>query len=184
MFGRERSVWAVPFDLGQLEVTGPAVPVVENIPVNPYGGAVNFGVSRSGSLALCPAGEAERSLVWVDRNGREKPLAAPLRDYVLPRISPDATRVALEVRDEESDIWIWDFVRETLTRLTFGPAIDRHPVWTPDGQRVAFSSTRDGGVENLFWKTADGTGEVERLTESPYLQKSHAFTPDGQRLVF
>ncbi len=92
--------------------------------------------------------------------------------------------MALEVRDEESDIWIWDFARKTLTRLTFGPAIDRHPVWTPDGQRVAFSSTRDGGVENLFWKAADGTGTAERLTESPYLQKSHAFTPDGQRLVF
>ncbi len=184
VFGRERSVWAVPFDIDQMEVTGPAVPVVENVPANPYGGAVNFAVSRAGSLAYVPTGEAVRRLVWVDRNGREEPLAAPPRDYVLPRISPDGTRVALQVRDEENDIWLWDFAQETLTRLTFGPASDRFPVWTPDGQRVAFTSTREGGVENLFWKAADGTGTVERLTESQYYQESHSFTPDGRRLVF
>ena len=184
MFGRDRSVWAVPFDVDQLEVTGAPVRVVDNVLVNPLAGAANFAVARAGSLVYVPSGETVSQLVWVDRNGREEPLAAPPRNYILPRISPDGTRVALEVRNEGNDIWLWDFARETLTRLTFGPAVDRFPVWTPDGQRVAFGSTREGGIDNLFWKAADGTGTVERLTESPNQQKSHAFTPDGRHLVF
>ena len=85
--------------------------------------------------------------------------------------------------DDERDIWIWDFARETLTRLTFDPGADATPVWTPDGKQVAFSSDRDG-TPNLYWKAVDGTGAVERLTESENLHFPYAFTPDGRQLVF
>ena len=95
--------------------------------------------------------------VWVHRDGREEALAAEPRSYTLPSISPDGSRVALGVRDQEIDIWIWDFARVTLTRLTFAPGPDYSPVWTPDGRQVAFASLRDGGF-NLYWKAADGTG--------------------------
>ena len=84
---------------------------------------------------------------------------------------------------KENDIWIWEFTRQTLTRLTFDPGIDRTPVWTPDGRRVLFSSRQEGPF-NLFWKMADGTGTVARLTESPNLQAAGSFSPDGTRLVF
>jgi eukaryotic-like serine/threonine-protein kinase len=115
--------------------------------------------------------------------GREESLKAPLRNYLYPRLSPDGTRVALDVRDQASDIWVWDLARETLTRFTFDPGPDTHPVWTPDGQRVLFRSLR-AGPANLFWQAADGTGAVERLTESQNAQFSGAFSPDGTRLVF
>lgn len=121
--------------------------------------------------------------MWVDRQGREAALKAPPRAYVYPRLSPDGTRVALGVLDQESDIWIWDLARETLTRFTFDPQPDTHPVWTPDGQRVVFRSGRSGPL-NLFWQAADGTGAVERLTECPNNQMGNAFSPDGTRLVF
>jgi Tol biopolymer transport system component len=100
-----------------------------------------------------------------------------------PRLSPDGKRVAIDGRDQESDIWIWDLARETLTRFTFDPAQDTHSVWTPDGQRVLFRSGRSGQF-NLFWQAADGSGAVERLTESPNNQFPGAFSPDGTRLVF
>ena len=75
--------------------------------------------------------------------------------------------MALDVRDQDLDIWTWSFTRETLTRLTFDPAEDEFPVWSPDGQRIAFSSSRDGAASDtsLFWRAADGTGSVERLAE-------------------
>ena len=176
---------AVPFDVDRLEVTGGPVPLVEGVRHATLTGAANFDVSRDGSLTYLPgvAGAGvEHALAWVDREGREEPLAAEPRTYIYPRISPDGSRVALDVRDQERDIWIWDFARETLTRLTFGPGPDYYPVWTPDGEHVAFSSGREGTL-NLFLRAADGTGAVNRLTESPNVQYPYAFSSDGQRLV-
>ena len=185
VYGVDTTLQAVPFDLDRLEVTGNPVPVLEGVMIS--GGSVQFSFSADGALVY-GTGEALgvaalRTLVWVDRDGREEPLTAEPRAYLYPRISPDGTKVALAMRDQELDIWIWDLTRETLTRLTFDPAQDIYPVWTPDGQRVAFSSARAGSF-NLFWTAADGTGAVERLTEAPNNQFARAFSPDGTRLVF
>jgi serine/threonine-protein kinase len=101
-------------------------------------------------------------------------------------VSPDGTRLALDVRDQENDIWIWDLKRQTMQRLTFDPGLDRSPLWTPDGRRVIFSSQR-GGITNggnLFWQAADGTGTVERLTTSGAAQYPTSISPDGTRVFF
>jgi serine/threonine-protein kinase len=82
------------------------------------------------------------------------------------------------VRDQENDIWIWNFAARNLTRLTFGPATERYPVWTPDGKRIVFSSSRSG-VYNLFARAADSTGTDERLSDSRTTQDPHSITPDG-----
>ena len=74
-----------------------------------------------------------RTLVWVDRAGHEDPINVPARGYTYARLSPDGTRVALDVRDEQNDIWIWDLARQTLQQLTNDPGSNRSPVWTPDG---------------------------------------------------
>ncbi len=128
---------------------------------------------------------APQTLVWVGRHAQEERLKAPARAYGSLRLSPDGTRVALEIRDQQEDIWIWDLARELLTRLTLNPTRDRFPVWTPDGLRVLFSSGRAGVVvPNLFSQAADGTGTVERLIQSPNNQTPTAISPDGARLIF
>ncbi len=86
------------------------------------------------------------------------------------------------MNDQESDIWVWDLGRTTLTRVTFDPAFDISPVWTPDG-RLIFSSDR-AGARNLFWQAADSTGAVERLIDSPNVKHPSAVSPDGARLIF
>jgi len=180
-----RTLRAVGFDLDELEVTTDPVPVLEGVVAGGFGSA-GFGMSQNGSLVYVtgpPARDVERTLVWVDREGSEEVLTAEPRAYTYPRISPDGTRLALDVRDQEQDVWIWDFSRETLTRLTFDPAPDYYPVWTPDGARVAFGSGR-GGQFNLFWKAADGTGTVEQLTESATVLLPQTFSRDGTQLVF
>jgi len=91
--------------------------------------------------------------------------------------------VAIFVRDQEQDIWIWHLARETLTRLTLDPATDAYPVWMPDGRRLVFSSARSGAT-NLFLQAADGTGAVERLSENLTTQFPYAVSPDGRHLVF
>ncbi len=100
-----------------------------------------------------------------------------------PRISPDGTRVALDIRDREDDLWIWDFARKTMTRLTFWEGWDGYIVWTPDGRRIIFSSTRSGD-NDLFWKAADGTAATEQLTDSPNDQYPYSLSPDGKQLVY
>ncbi|MBI3403251.1 MAG: PD40 domain-containing protein [Acidobacteria bacterium] len=146
-------------------------------------GAVDFSVSRNGSLAYI-SGDAQGALtlVWVDRGGHEEPVGAPPRSYVYLRLSPDGQRVALDIRDQENDVWIWDFARRVLTRLTTDPSLDQFPIWTPDGRRIVFASSR-AGAPNLLWQAADGTGGVERLTTSQGVQYPWAFTPDGKSLV-
>ena len=184
VYGVGRTLRAVGFDLDALEVTTDPVPVLEGV-VGGFGSA-SFDMSQNGSLVYVVGPrerDVERTLVWVDREGSEEALAAEPRAYTYPRISPDGTRLALDVRDQEQDIWIWDFARETLTRLTFDPTPDYYPAWTPDGARVAFGSSREG-VFNLFWKAADGTGTVEQLTESATLLLPQTFSPDGTQLIF
>ncbi len=183
MYGLGGALRAVGFDLNRLEVLGAPVPVLEQV-----GSVPNMSISGSGTLVYVPGGPPpavfQRTLAWVDRQGREDPLNAPPRSYRYPRISPDGTRLAVDTTGSGTgDIWIWDFARQALTRFTFDPAQDIYPVWTPDGRRLLFRSERSG-LANIFWQAADGTGTVERLTESPNEQAPYSVSPDGTRLVF
>ena len=183
------ALFALPFDLERLEVSGGPVRVVDGLQRAPapggQTGTAHYGVSDQGTLVHLVGGTSTaqaRTLVWIDRNGRQEPIPAPPRAYVYPRLSPDGTQVAFDVRDQEQDIWIWHFARRTLTRLTFDPGWDRYPVWTPDGRRIVFSSQRAGGAA-LFWQASDGTGTAERLTEGESIQYGSSISPDGTTLV-
>jgi serine/threonine-protein kinase len=119
----------------------------------------------------------------VDRQGHETPIPAPPGAYSSPRLSPDGTRVALESLDDQGDeIWVWDLARHTLARLTFDPAADVSPVWTPDGRRIVFASTRSG-VFNLYARAADGAGTDVRLTVGTTPLVPTSVTPDGAFVV-
>ena len=167
VYTAEGTLRAVPFDLTRLETRGTPVTVLPRLVTTPRGSG-DFVVAADGTLAYVDApgatAAAERTLVWVDRQGREEALAAPPRPYFHPRISPDGTRVAVAIADQENDIWVWDLARQTLSRLTFDPAADFAPAWTPDGRRLVFFSQR-GREPGLFWQLADGTGTAERLTD-------------------
>ena len=187
IYGVGGTLWAVGFDADQLAVIGSPVPVVENVNMKALG-AANFSVSSNGSLVYVAAagGGPLRTLVWVDRDGREEGLGYPAASYTRPRVSPEGTRVAVGVSERDNtDIWIYDLSRRTRTNLTTDPAIDRRPLWTPDGQRVVFESNRDGRA--LFSKLADGTGEAERLmgaSEGATFLFPEAWSADGKTLVY
>jgi serine/threonine-protein kinase len=178
---------AVAFDARTRTTRGTPTPVVSEVVTTgaaPAGG-VEAGVATDGTMIYVRGRpvSVQRGLVWVDREGRETPLSAPPRAYDLPRVSPDGSRIVVWATDQENDLWIWDMARLSLTRLTFAPGVDLFPVWTPDGRRVLFSSSRDG-IANLYAQAADGSGTAERLTTSPNPQNSTAVTPDGTKLIF
>ena len=168
-------------------MSGESVPIIDQV-MNTSVGNANFSVSRNGTLVYVAGGGAlaqnvlPRSLVWVDRRGIETPIKAQTKPYGVARLSPDGTRVAVDIRSPGSDIWVWDLDRETLTPLTVDPAVDLAPVWTHDSRRIIWSSSR-GGNPNLYVQSADGTGPVERLTTSDFAQFATAVTPDGLRVL-
>ena len=177
------TLMAAPFDLATLEVTGDAVPILEEVRQG-SSAAVDYGFSGNGTLIYVPGRESEgsSSLVWVDREGAVEPLGAPPHFYRAPRLSPDGGRIAVEISEASTDIWVYGIPRNTLTRLTF-EGTNRLSKWTPDGKRITFRSNR-AGADNLFWKPADGSGPAERLTTSEFRQNPGSWSPDGQVLAF
>ena len=179
------SMQAVGFDAASLETNGNPVPLLEGVNVK-LSGAAAFSLSDNGRLVYARGavrGE-QRTLVWVSREGEEERIAAPPREYLYPRISPDGRRVALDDRGDENPLWVWDLAQETLTRLIVGEDGAAYPVWTRDAARLAYVSGR-----NFYWKASNNTGAPELLAEAPGGMASeppspYFFTPDGTGLVF
>jgi eukaryotic-like serine/threonine-protein kinase len=182
------SLFAIPFDLSRLEIAGGPVPLIGD--VYQFGNRTpQYAVSNSGTLVYIKGtagtvASGQLTLVWVDRKGKEAPITAAPNDYSDIRISPDGTKVALTIAtaDNKKDIWIWDLVRETITRLTFNGASYR-PLWTPDGKRIAFESDGSTGKTVVYWKAADGTGEDEKLSLEQPVQRPSSWSKDGKTLL-
>jgi len=187
VYAQGGNLMAVPFDPQRLTTSGTAVPIVEGVLQFPVSGAAQYSFSGAGagSLVYVSGGiqSAQTKLVWVSRNGAEQPLATPVHAYQFPRLSPDGRRVAVGITEQETQIWLYDFPRETLTRLTFEGSVNLDAIWTPDGKRIAFESNREGPL-NIFWQLADGSGGLERLTTGEYVHSPISWSPDGQLLAF
>jgi Tol biopolymer transport system component len=185
VYAQGGSLMAVPFDTQRLTVEGAAVPIVEGVLQSPTTGAAQYSFSATGSLVYVSGGgqSAQSKLVWVSRNGTEQHVAAPAHTYLGPRLSPDGQTVAVTITEQESQTWLYDLSRETLTRFTFDGNYSPVSVWTPDGKRIVFESNPEG-PPNLFWQLADGSGGLERLTTSEFVNAPMSWSPDGQLLAF
>jgi len=185
VYAQGGSLMAALFDRQRLTIIGTAVPVVEAVSQSPTTGAAQYSFSATGSLVYVSGGiqSAQAKLVWVSRNGAEQPVSAPVHAYIFPRLSPDGRRVAVGITESESQIWLYDLSRDTLTRFTFEGNTNSNPVWTPDGKKIAFNSNKAGPL-NPFWQLADGGGGLERLTTSLYANVPMSWSPDGQLLAF
>jgi serine/threonine-protein kinase len=183
VYGVKGTLRAVAFDLGRLEVVGTPAPVLEGVATTTTD-AADVGVAANGSLVYIPGVAGRQTVVSVDRQGRASPLPGlPLDEYRDVRVSPDGARLALAT---QTDVWTYDVVRATLSRLTTASAAGTRPLWTPDGQRIIFTSRRAGYPE-LFWRPADGTGSDERLlARAKDLNDllANGWSADGRQLLF
>ena len=178
VYVRGGKLMTVPFDTWRLQVTGEAVAAAEDIQESGSGGS-QFGLSSQGSLVYIPPSRTERRLVWVSPDGTERSLAAPARNYDGVRLSPDGRRAAVEL---DSQIWLYDLVRDTLTRFTLEGDLNYDPVWSPDGKRIAFQSHKERKW-GIFCGLVDGGG-FEQLASSAYRPFPSSWSPDGQLLAF
>ncbi len=194
LFALESTIFAAPFDLDALELTGEPFPVAEGLEVAVYGNYrhAKFDLAANGTLAYALASGSRRTgqLVLVDRQGRATPAFEEPGTYLVPRFSPDGGRVAYAAIDQEAgerDVWIGDLQRGTRTRLTLGKGANTDPIWSPDGRLITFASTREGGLINLFSVPADGSGEAVRLTRTADDERAvfpRRWLRDGNALVF
>jgi serine/threonine-protein kinase len=175
---------SAPFDRADLAVTGPALPVLESVLSSSSSGSAHFSMSGDGTLVYLPTNTLhdERSLVAVDRSGVARPLTDARHPYEDMALSPDGRRLALTIEGPTWGIWILDLERRTLTRLTLEND-NRDPHWTPDGQRIVYTSFRNGQY-GIYERLADGSGPEEQLTTGEYLQGPESWSPDGSAMAF
>jgi serine/threonine-protein kinase len=181
------ALFARTFDVDTLEVGAP-VPVAQDVLT--FNNKTHFAVAASGTLAYVRGVSGgspppDVLLTVVDRDGKRRVLGAPPRPYRSPRVSPDGTKVAVEIVDAQSSktsIWVYDLAGDTdirrLTQVTEGNNL--RPIWTLDGERITFMSDRDG-PGSVYWQDAEGRGPAERLTtaESGIFHLPESWAPDG-----
>jgi len=184
VYTRGDELFALPFDPRTL--TSSAQPIRLGDAV--WGGSegAHYAVSDNGVLVAVAGspGRYERRLVWVGRDGRVEPLAAPPRYYHgNAAISPDGRRAAVDIEAGTVGVWLYDFMRATLTPLTTGKGSSQAPRWTPDGTHIVYRGTRTG-TRNLWWKTVDDAAQEERLTTGEVTQTPGSWSGDGQWLAY
>jgi len=188
---QDQTLLAQRFDPDALKLDGDPVSVAEDVGLNP-GNPVRaaFWASDAGLLTyFANPSVQKRPIVWLSRDGKQLGEAAPEDNFTSVALAPGAARMAVGRTDAggglaNQDVWLREFARGVMTRLTFDPARDRLPVWSPDGKQVAFSSDREGGVAQIYRKDASGAGQEERLTEGPNQKFVLDWTKDGKYLLY
>jgi len=145
LYARGGALMAAPFDAQRLALRGASVRALEGVMQSTISGAAQYSVSSTGTLIYLAGGlvGGEARLAWVGRNGEEHVLPVAPHSYQFPRVSPDGRRVAVSIADEESQIWVYDVSRDTLTRLTFEGNSNSALAWSPDGRRIVFRSNQE-----------------------------------------
>ena len=178
---------AQPFDAAKLKVTGEPTILAEQVVDVGQNHEFDFSVSDDGVLAY-QEGSATSRFVWFDRTGKKLETVAVPDNYSSIAISGDGRRAAtglLDADGRQSDLWIFDLSRNRRTRLTFDPQSDGDPVWSPDGNRIAFSSNRTGdGHAHIYVTSSGSTGDDQLLLPSDTDDIPSCWSRDGQNIVF
>lgn len=171
-------------DLTQGKLTGEPVTLADGVTVDGRFNHTAVSVSASGSIAYRTGAASQRQLTWFDRSGAERGSigSADANGLETPRLSPDDRHVAVgRAVQGNQDLWIVD--RDRSSRFTFDAASDRFPIWSPDGARLVFTSSRTGQYD-LYQKVTSGAGAEERLVASEQTKIPTSWSPDGRFLLY
>ncbi len=193
LFVRRGQLFAAPFDLAKLAVTGPAIMVLDGLLAytgeqTAGDGSAEYSLAGNGTLVY-RQGDATRSTirraVWVDRAGHVTPALTDAADYVDPRISPNGRLLAIASgMNTAPNIYVYDLAAGTSTRLTFSTDACIEPTWTPDSRTVVYcraTGSMAGGF--ALARRADGSGEDQALYTVDEFRWPCSISPDGRTLV-
>jgi len=177
------SLMAAPFDAAAVELTGPAVPIIQGLQVADFLGLPGYELSESGTLRYQTSGSREVP-VWVDRRSGAREVMTEWAGVAEPAISPDGGRVAVH---RDGDIVVLRLDGGPATRLTFGEGRNVSPDWSPDGRTVLFLSDRAASVtghNDVFSTRADGSGEAGLVLDAERSVSGARWSSDGAWLLF
>jgi eukaryotic-like serine/threonine-protein kinase len=182
------------FDADRLELSGQPFTIEGRIG-RASNGLGSFSASRAGALAYAGADLQSGRLIWFDRGGKQLGSVGPEGYYTDFRLSPDEKRLAVALVDTRTGyptVWLTDLSRGSLSRFTLGPVLNNAPVWSPDGARIVFRTTRRGVVE-FYEKSSSGGGKEEAVLlhdaeQAAGMQSSNLYisdwSSDGQYLLY
>jgi Tol biopolymer transport system component/predicted Ser/Thr protein kinase len=178
VFERQGGVWALPFSIDTLTPTGEPFPITES-------GGVHSVASDGTLVSVELRGGTLSQLVWRGRDGKKLgTIGRPQEDIRSPALSPDGSRVAVRSGARgHQDIWIHEVQRDIVRRLSFHPASETRPQWSPSGLEISFQSLR-AGTYDVFQRTADGTGDATLLIGSEAIERPYGWSRDGKYLVY
>ena len=184
------ALFALPFDADRLEPTGRPTSILQGVrrAAEAQTGEASYSISGDGTLVYVFGGpDSGSTLVTVDRNGNPQAFTDEARNYTRPRVSPDGSRVAVEVTETSGDspvthVWTLNVDTGNGAQLTFEGSQNQFPVWTRDSQAVVFRSDRSGSLA-LYTKAADGSGRAELVFEGTDTLVATDVLPDGTLLL-
>jgi Tol biopolymer transport system component len=182
------TLFAATFDVARLKVTGAPSPVLEDVAADAPSASAQYAFSSDGTFAYVPGGNSESgraSISWIDGSGHTQPLRSLPGRYRSPEFSPDGGRLAVEMDDtQQQALWVYDWERETMSRVTSDAGSQVGAVWSPDGGITYASRPTDSDPFNIYWRRPDGTGNVQQLTVSEHNQAPASWHPSGRMLAF
>jgi eukaryotic-like serine/threonine-protein kinase len=190
LYVQDDTLFALPFDPRRLAPTGSAWRLIDRVLADGGRGIAQFTVSSTGTMAYVHGRNIfeARPLAWMDRSGTQSVVRAEPAEWLNPDVSPDGRYIAMDIRaNGHRDIWVYEWARGSLTRLTTEPTNEEFPVWTPDGTRVVyrvFTSSADPQGSSLAWKRADGTGAAQVLIRAPGLLRPGSWHPTRPLLAY
>ncbi len=188
LFLRDQALLAQPFNLSRLELSGDPVLVAEKVGMNGATVRPLFTASLTGTLVYQSANLADGwDLTWMDREGKSVGSVGQSDRYIQPVLSPDGKHAAVNIYTGSNgvgDVWVFDLERGTNTRLTFGPANNGAPAWSPDGRTLYYSNSAKG-IPHVSAKAGDGSGAERVVLETPgIVEMPLGVSPDGRNLVY
>jgi Tol biopolymer transport system component len=185
LFLRERTLMAQAFDPKRLETRGEAFPIVEQVQPGRVLATGIFSVSQDVLVYQSGPGERGSQLMWFDRSNKPISKLGDVAPYNSLCLSPEGKTATVSVQDRVgvSNIWFYEVARGLKTPFTFGPALTRSQVWSPDGGTIVFNSNRAGHFD-LYRKASNGTGSDELLLGSNLDKVPTSFSPDGRLLLY
>jgi Tol biopolymer transport system component len=180
------------FDTERLELQGEAFRVGEGVGRSSMGSGA-YSLSATGTLAYAGTLRTPSRLTWFDRSGTPSGVVGAVGDYTDFRLAPDGARLAASLVDHKTgfpDIWLTDLARGNTSPFTFGPAVNAGALWSPDGTRIIFRTTRSGGLTEFYAKSAGGGGTEEPVVPQSLMRVVTSNTtlsdwsPNGASLLF